>query len=400
MEVRAGDGGAGVASFQRRKGRPSGKPIGGSGGRGGDVYLEANPEMSTLLQYERLPHQRAGSGSHGEGELRHGRDGDDLVLAVPLGTVVTDEAGTVIADLAAEGQRVLVAKGGRGGMGNAAFVGKARRAPTYAEQGEFGEEKTLFLELKLVADAALVGFPNAGKSTLISAVSAARPKVADYPFTTLQPHLGVVAIDDRVFVLADIPGIISGAAEGKGLGLEFLRHIERARVIVYLLDPSPLQTLNEAEQLEALRAELAAYSIELSQRPVLVVVSKADLMTEPPPLDALVVSSATGQGLNPLLHAIADAVAAAERDAPVRPGYQLHRPGAPPFQIAQEGATWVVTGREVERAIALDDLTVPEAADVVAQRLERLGVDVALKRLGAEPGDEVRIGEVVFELWP
>jgi GTP-binding protein len=283
-------------------------------------------------------------------------------------------------------------------MGNAAFVSKARKAPTYSEQGEFGEERVLLLELKLVADAALVGFPNAGKSTLISAVSAARPKIADYPFTTLQPHLGVVTIDDRIFVLADIPGLIEGAAEGKGLGHEFLRHTERARVIVYLLDPSPLQSVSVADQLATLRHELAAYSLELANRPAVVAVSKMDVV-EPAaiPEGALAVSAVTGEGIPVLLHAIADVVADARREAPPRPGFQLHRPVAAPFAVTREGTTWVVAGRDVERAVALDDLTVGEAADLVAERLERLGVDEALAAAGAEQGDEVRIGSVVFE---
>lgn len=396
--VRGGAGGAGVSSFQRRKGKPRGKPNGGSGGGGGNVYLEADPDVSTLLRYERQPHHQAGSGGHGEGELRHGRTGDDLVLGVPLGTVVKEEDGTLLADLVSAGQRISVGKGGRGGKGNAAFVSRARRAPSYSEQGEFGEEYVLNLELKLVADAALVGFPNAGKSTLIAAVSAARPKIADYPFTTLTPNLGVVSIDDRIFVLADIPGLIEGAAEGKGLGHEFLRHIERSRVIIYLLDPSPLQTVTVPDQLTTLRRELAAYSEDLSQRPSLVVVSKADLVADPTDVpDGHVVSAVSGVGLPALLHAIADAVDVAHKEAPPRPGFQLHRPIATRFRIDREGATWVVTGRDVERAIALDDLTVAEAADVVAERLEGLGVDSALADAGAQPGDDVRIGSMVFE---
>jgi GTP-binding protein len=396
--VRGGDGGAGVASFQRRKGLPRGKPNGGSGGDGGDVYLEADERVATLLPLDRKPHHQADSGGHGEGELRHGPSGKPHVVGVPLGTLVRDEQGMVIADLVAPGQRVLVARGGRGGMGNAAFVSKARKAPTYSEQGEFGEERVLLLELKLIADAALVGFPNAGKSTLISAVSAARPKIADYPFTTLQPHLGVVTIDDRIFVLADIPGLIEGAAEGKGLGHEFLRHTERARVIVYLLDPSPLQSVAVADQLETLRRELAAYSEDLASRPAVVAVSKTDIVEAPPlPDGAFAISAVTGEGIPVLLHAIADRVALARQEAPPRPGYQLHQPLTAPFTVSRMGTTWVVAGRDVERAIGLDDLTVGEAADVVAERLRRLGVDEALAAAGAEQGDEVRIGSVVFE---
>ncbi len=267
IEVKAGDGGAGVASFLRQKGRPRGKPTGGSGGRGGDVVLVADPDVASLLDYTRHPHWAAGSGTHGEGDLRHGRRGADRELPVPLGTVVRDPAGTVLADLVDPGQRVTVARGGRGGKGNAAFVGRAHRAPSYAEQGEYGEEAALTLELRLLADAALIGFPNAGKSTLISRLSAARPKVADYPFTTLEPHLGVVEIGDRQFVLADIPGLVEGAADGRGLGHEFLRHTERARVLVVLLDPTALQVEDVATQLGVLRNELARHSPELARRP-------------------------------------------------------------------------------------------------------------------------------------
>ena len=229
VHLRAGNGGAGVVAYQRTKGRPKGKPQGGNGGAGGDVIVEADPSVATLLRYQRQPHHRATDGTHGEGDLRHGRGGEDLVLSVPLGTMVIDDHGTVLADLVEPGHRLVAVRGGRGGRGNAAFVSPKLRAPAIAEQGEYGPEGWFTLELKLAADAALIGFPNAGKSTLISTVSAAKPKVADYPFTTLQPHLGVVSVDEREFVLADIPGLIEGAADGKGLGLEFLRHVERAQ---------------------------------------------------------------------------------------------------------------------------------------------------------------------------
>ncbi|MBT8203197.1 MAG: Obg family GTPase CgtA, partial [Acidimicrobiia bacterium] len=241
MYARGGDGGAGVAAFQKLRGKPKGKPEGGSGGRGGAVIVRADESVASLLDLKRHPHQRAGSGTHGEGDVRHGRRGDDLIVPVPLGTVIRLEDGTLLADLVRHGQEVVVAAGGRGGRGNQALITPALRAPTFAEQGEYGEEITVTLEVKLIADAALIGFPNAGKSTLIAAVSAAKPKIADYPFTTLQPNLGVVEVEGRDFVLADIPGLIEGAAEGKGLGHEFLRHVERARVLVVLLDPSSLQ---------------------------------------------------------------------------------------------------------------------------------------------------------------
>ncbi len=408
ITVRAGDGGAGVVSFRRVKGRPRGRPEGGSGGAGGDVHLRADESASTLLTYQRHPHHHASSGRHGQGDLRHGGEGEDLVLPVPPGTVVRDPDGTILADLVIPGQKVMVARGGRGGRGNAAFVGRAHRAPTFAEQGEYGEERTLALELKLLADAAIVGYPNAGKSTLIARVSAARPKIADYPFTTLEPHLGVVEIDDRQFVLADIPGLIEGAAQGKGLGHEFLRHTERARALVMLLDPSPLQQAAAHRQLAVLEQELAAYSEELAARPRIVAVNKADLPEatgaaadmQERSVDVHLVSAATGRGIPRLLHAIADAVEQARRFAPERSGFVLHRPAPPRFEVRREESTWVVEGREAERAVALDDLTLPEAADLVARRLAGLGVDKALLRAGAQAGDDVRIGGLVFSFEP
>ncbi len=359
--------------------------------------------MASLLEYRRRPHRRAGAGAHGRGDLQHGRRGEDLYLAVPLGTVVHDEDGTVLADLVEPGQQVRVARGGRGGRGNATFAGPEHKAPTFAEQGEYGEERAVELEIKLLADAALVGFPNAGKSTLISRVSAAHPKVADYPFTTLEPHLGVVTVDDREFVLADIPGLVEGAADGRGLGHDFLRHVERARVLVILLDPSPLQAVPAADQHAVLLAELRQHAEELAARPRIVAVNKADLGDAAQQAAAdlgggvHVVSAVTGDGLDRLMHAVADLVDEAERAAPEREGFVLHRPVAAAFEIDRDGDEWVVRGRAAERAVALADLTVPEAADFAARRLARLGVDDALRAAGAEPGDDVRIGDLVFE---
>ena len=401
VHLRAGNGGAGVVSYQRTKGRPKGKPQGGNGGNGGDVIVEADPSVATLLRYQRQPHHRATDGTHGEGDMRHGRGGEDLVISVPLGTMIIDEQGTVLADLVEPGHRLVVVKGGRGGRGNAAFVSPKLRAPAIAEQGEYGPEGWFTLELKLAADAALIGFPNAGKSTLISTVSAAKPKVADYPFTTLQPHLGVVAVDEREFVLADIPGLIEGAADGKGLGLEFLRHVERARVLVILLDPSPLQSQPVKDQLRILLNELERYLPELVERPRLVVVSKGDLpeateaAREVP--GAMLVSAATRAGLDRFLHATADLVDQAMKASPDRPGFVLHRPVVVDLDVRREGNVWVVEGQSARRAVAFADLTVPAAARIASQRLARIGVDRALLEAGAEPGDDVRIGELVFE---
>ena len=400
VSLRAGNGGAGVASFARQKGRPKGRPTGGNGGAGGSVILRADPSVATLLRYQRNPHHAAGDGTHGEGDLRHGRNGEDLVLPVPLGTIVFDEDGTLIADLVEEGQQVTAVPGGRGGLGNAAFVGPANKAPSIAEQGEFGAERWFTLEMKLLADAALIGFPNAGKSTFIARVSAAKPKIADYPFTTLEPNLGVVSFDGREFVLADIPGLIEGAAEGKGLGHEFLRHTERARVLVILLDPSETQPEAPADQLAILEREIGDYSPELADRPRIKLINKADaydvgqLSTD---LEAMPVSALTGEGLNDALHAIADLVELAQRQAPERRGYVLHRPLGPSFSIEREADGWRVTGRAAERAVAFADLTNVEAADMAARRLARLGVEESLRAAGAVDGDEVRIGELAFE---
>jgi GTP-binding protein len=403
VALRAGNGGAGVAAFERSKGRPKGKPSGGNGGPGGSVILRADPSVATLLRYQRNPHHAAAHGGHGEGDLRHGRTGDDLVLPVPLGTVVVDDHGVLIADLVTPGQEVVAVEGGRGGLGNAAFVSPSRKAPSLAEQGEYGREEWFTLELKLLADAALIGFPNAGKSTFISRVSAAKPKIADYPFTTLEPNLGVVSFDDREFVLADIPGLIEGAAEGKGLGHEFLRHTERARALVILLDPAETQTEAPATQLEILSREIRDYSKELAERPRVVLVNKADAYDVSPVVEAtgaLPVSALTGEGMGEALHAIANMVEQAEREAPARRGFVLHRPLGPGFEVTREGAGWRVSGLAAERAVAMADLTVPEAADLVARRLSRLGVDAALQDAGALTGDEVRIGELSFEFTP
>lgn len=410
--VRGGAGGAGIASFAKRKGKPRGKPDGGSGGPGGNVVIRADSSVSTLLEYARRPHRRAADGTHGQGALRHGRRGEDEVLGVPPGTVIIDADGTVIADLVEEGQSIVVAEGGRGGLGNAGLVNRNLKAPGFAEQGEYGIEREIILELKLMADAALIGFPNAGKSTIIAAVSAARPKIADYPFTTLVPNLGVVEVGDRQFVLADVPGLIEGAAEGKGLGHEFLRHTERARVLVYVLDPSDLQTLGVGEQFDVLAAELTAHMPGLAERPSLVLLNKSDLgelsvaraELEKRNLTADVISAASGEGLDKAMATIADTLdaipARSQRDPERAGGYMLHRPVDTDLAVEATAAGWVVSGRAAERAVAFNDLTIPIAADLAAARLKSAGVDEALMAAGAKPGDDVRIGDIVFEFQP
>ncbi len=403
LHVKAGDGGAGAVSFRREAHVAKGGPDGGDGGTGGDVWLVADRDTASLLGFRDHPHRRAANGTHGMGKGRHGQSGRDATVAVPEGTVVRDRDGSVLADLVHHGDRWLGARGGQGGRGNARFLSNRRRAPSFAEQGETGEERWFNLELKLMADVALVGFPNAGKSTLISAISAAKPKVADYPFTTLEPHLGVVRVDDSEFVVADIPGLIEGASEGRGLGHQFLRHVERARALVILIDPVAPAGPDPQEQLRILLAELASYRPALLDRPRLVVGSKADAA----PDDAwpeMRISAATGAGVRALLNELAELVVEARAAAAAgdeRAGFVIHRPQPEGVAVEREpDGTFVVHGRPAERAVALSDLTNAQALAYAQNRLHRLGVDRALARAGARQGDLVRIGGFTFEFEP
>ncbi len=323
IQVRSGDGGRGCVAFRREKYRPKGGPSGGNGGRGGDVILEADPGLSTLLQYRFNPLHRAGRGEHGRGNDQYGRDGEDAILRVPVGTLVRDaESGELIADLTEPGQRVVVARGGRGGLGNMHFATSVNQAPRYAQPGEPGEERTLLLELKLLADVGLLGFPNAGKSTFVARVTAARPKIAEYPFTTLVPQLGMVAHKDVHFVLADIPGLVEGAAEGRGLGHRFLRHVERCRVLLHLVDGAPLdEGRDPATDYRTLRRELERYSPALAGKPEVLAVNKtdlpdgraaADLLEECLGRPVLRVSAATGAGVDAVLDAVIEALSTGE----------------------------------------------------------------------------------------
>ena len=402
IHVKAGDGGAGSVSFRREAHVAKGGPDGGDGGSGGDVWLVADHNVASLLAFKDQPFRRAGDGTHGQGKRRHGAAGRELLVPVPEGTVVLDRDGTVLADLVRARDRYLAAEGGRGGRGNARFLSNRRRAPAFAEQGEEGEERWLRLELKLLADVALVGFPNVGKSTLISRISAAKPKVADYPFTTLEPHLGVVRLDDGYeFVVADIPGLIEGASQGRGLGHRFLRHIERARVLCVLLDLAPVAERPPAEQLEVLLAELAAYQPDLLERERVVIGSRADLVADgavPGEVELdLRVSAVTGAGVAQLTGRLADAVRRARAALPAPSQFVVHRPVRAGYEVVREGGGWVVEGREATRAVALSDLTRPDALAEAQRRLHRLGVDRALARAGAQPGDPVRIGSLVFD---
>ncbi len=397
--VKGGDGGAGAVSMRREAHVAKGGPDGGDGGHGGSVWLRADHNVSSLLAFRDHPHRRATDGKHGQGKRRHGATADDLIVSVPVGTLVRDPDGEVLADLTEDGQQWLAAKGGTGGRGNARFLSNSMRAPSFAEQGEVVAEQWLRLELKLFADVALVGFPNVGKSTLISRISAARPKVADYPFTTLEPHLGVVDLDDAgSMVVADIPGLIEGAADGRGLGHQFLRHVERARVLVLLLDAAEWDGTSMDEQERILVRELGRFRPDLLDRPRLVIESRSDLV-DGSAGPRLAVSAVTGQGIPELIEAMAMLVAEArEVDATVSTEMPVIRPDVPGVWVdrADDGA-FVVHGRAAQRAVALSDLTDADAQIYMRAQLAKVGVDRALARAGAAPGDTVRIGQLEFD---
>lgn len=400
LNVKAGDGGAGCVAFRREAHVNRGGPDGGDGGSGGDVWLIANHNIASLLAFKDYPHRKAGNGRHGEGKRRHGANGDSKEILVPVGTIVRNPEGQILADLSISGSKWLAAEGGRGGKGNARFLSNRRRAPSFAEQGEHGEEQWFRLELKLLADVALVGFPNVGKSTLISRISAARPKIADYPFTTLVPNLGVVRTrDDFEMVVADIPGLISGASEGKGLGHQFLRHVERARVLVILLDLAAYDDTPPSKQLEGLLKELESYQPDLLGRPRVLVASKCDVGVFDVPEGCISISSVTGHGLKEAVLEMERLVIQARSETPVtNEEVIIHRPRPKGITVvvADDGA-YAVLGREAERAVALNDLTNIEALQYVQSSLEKLGVNKALKRAGIKQDDLVRIAGLEFE---
>ena len=403
LNVRGGDGGAGAVAVRREAHVPLGGPDGGDGGKGGDVWLEADRNVSSLLAFRDHPHRKATSGAHGQGKRKHGPGGTDLVVAVPEGTTVHDQSGELLADLVNAGDRWLAAAGGRGGRGNARFLSNRRRAPSFAEQGEPGQERWLNLELRLLADVALVGFPNVGKSTLISRISAAKPKIADYPFTTLEPNLGVVRMDEGdELVVADIPGLIEGASEGRGLGHQFLRHIERARALVVLIDLAAGTAEEPAEQERILLAELEGHQPDLVTRPRVVAGSRVDV-ADPARLDAWsgpTFSGVTGTGVPELVGAMAQAVREARSAEPAPEPFVVHHPAPEGLAIHRiDTGAYVVEGRAVERAVALSDLTNLEALAYVQERLKSLGVDKALAKAGASEGDTVHIGSFTFDYY-
>ncbi|MEU0469134.1 MULTISPECIES: GTPase ObgE [unclassified Amycolatopsis] len=424
IHVAAGDGGHGCASIHREKFKPLGGPDGGNGGNGGDVRLVVDPNVHTLLDFHFHPHAKATNGRQGQGSHRAGAAGETLELKVPDGTVVMSEDGEVLADLVGPGTTFVAAQGGRGGLGNAALASKARKAPGFALLGEPGEERSLVLELRSVADAGLLGFPSAGKSSLISVLSAAKPKIADYPFTTLVPNLGVVNAGDTVFTMADVPGLIPGASEGKGLGLDFLRHIERCAVLVHVVDCATYDPGRDpVSDVDALEAELARYTPalggELDSRPRVVVLNKIDVPDaaelaemvrgefEARGLPVFEVSTVTRQGLRELTFALAKEV---EKYRAAQPEAEPTRIVLRPVAVDDSGFTieedpeepggFIVRGARPERWIRQTDFGNDEAVGYLADRLNRLGVEDALAKRGAEPGCPVTIGNITFEWEP
>jgi GTPase len=430
LRVQAGHGGNGCASIHREKFKPLGGPDGGNGGRGGDVILEVDASSATLLDFHRRPVRRAGNGRQGEGSNRTGADGSDLVIPVPNGTEVKTADGEVLADLVGVGTRFVAAKGGRGGLGNAALASPRRKAPGFALKGEPGQHRDLILELKTIADVGLVGFPNVGKSSIIAAMSAARPKIADYPFTTLIPNLGVVEAGDVQFVVADVPGLIPGASQGKGLGHDFLRHVERCSALVHVLDCATEEPgRSPAADLDVIEEELAAYGdatgVELVTRPRLIALNKIDVPAareragqakpgfEARGYQVYEISAATGEGLRQLGFAMAALVAADRVDPRTRPAeppaqrvkVTVKAADEPGFEVVRIGeSSFLILGEKPRRWVQQTDFGNDEAVGYLADRLARLGVEEALAEAGAEAGAEVLIGEpddaVVFDWDP
>jgi len=411
--VKAGGGGNGVVSFRREKWVPFGGPDGGDGGDGGDVVVMADSAVTSLRAFKQKRYYKAAGGRAGGGKKRHGRKGEDLILTVPVGTVVSYKSqidgDSLIADLDQPGQQTVVARGGKGGLGNAHFATSTNQAPQIAQKGEEGEENSIILELKLIADVGLIGYPNVGKSTLLAAVSAAKPKIASYPFTTREPVLGVVEIGQRSFVLAEIPGLIDGAHLGRGLGHDFLRHIVRTKMLIHLIDGS---SSSPAEDMAQVNTELSLFDSALGQKPQLVVVNKIDLPQVKARLaeikdsfaaagtKAFFVSAASGEGLAELMaETMSRLQSAAGSEAGIKIPRKVFRPqprGVAP-RVHKEGDSFVVTAPELERIITRTDVTSPRLPREFRRQLVRLGVTKALERAGVKPGDSVRCGNLEWE---
>lgn len=418
--VKAGDGGNGSMHFRHEKFAPMGGPDGGDGGRGGSVYIEATPNLNTLIDYRYRQHFKAGAGLAGARQKMHGASGDDTVLSVPCGTIVRDaETLNIVADLVDEGQRVMVARGGRGGLGNVHFATATHQAPHEAQNGEPGEETWLLLELRLIADVGLVGYPNAGKSTLLSVVTAAKPKIADYPFTTLTPNLGVVGVgqpasgDEFGFVLADIPGLIEGAAQGVGLGHEFLRHVQRTRLLLHILDGAAPER-DAWQDFLTINQELHEYDEQLALRPQVVVFNKMDLpeaqaqwttfkaTAEKQGYTVFPISAAAHQGTAELMAFTANRLQELRREEAERAAQTLASGVGPvlrpqpedAYTVAQENGMYIVRGKRVERAVSMTNLESDEGMDRLQVTLQKMGVTLALEKAGVQIGDKVRFGKV------
>ncbi len=407
--IKGGDGGNGIVAFRREKYVPLGGPSGGDGGRGGSVIFMADEGLNTLIDFKYKRHFKADRGSHGQGKNMHGSRGEDLLVKVPVGTIIKDDdSGRVIADLTYHGQEVVAASGGRGGKGNARFASSIQKAPSFAEKGEPGEEKWLKMELKLLADVGLVGFPNAGKSTLISRISAARPKIADYPFTTLAPNLGVVETKNRSsFVVADIPGIIDGAHRGAGLGLNFLRHIERNRIFWFVLDAAETDGRNVVADFKALRHELGLYKEELLERPFFIVANKMDISgayEKARDLKAshgdhvFCISAVTGAGIEELVEETFKLLQSLPpEESVIEEEMIVAYEEEPPFEIQFEAGVYEVRGKRIDKLVAMTDLNNQEAVERFQRTIQYMGLEDALKKRGIKNGDTVRISKWEFE---
>ncbi len=411
INVKAGDGGNGCVAFRREKYVPFGGPSGGDGGRGGSIIFEADEGLRTLVDFRYKRHYKAERGQHGMGKTMHGKSGEDTIVRVPVGTQVRHaETGRLIADLVRHGQKAVVARGGRGGRGNARFATPKHKAPRFAEKGEPGEELWVELELKLLADVGLVGFPNAGKSTLISRISAARPKIADYPFTTIQPNLGVVRLDEGVsFVVADIPGLIEGAHDGVGLGHRFLRHVERTRLLIHVVDTAGSEGRDPLNDFAVINRELEQYDPELAARHQIIAANKTDLpeaaanlarMREAlePRYEIFPISALTGEGIPALLYRTAELLKTLPppkvwEPEPIAEDDEF----APPFTVEAVNDYYVVRSKDVERVVAMTDLENPEAVFRLQQTLQKMGLEDALRAEGIREGDTVVIGDFEFE---
>jgi GTPase len=416
INVKAGDGGNGVVAFRREKFVPDGGPSGGDGGRGGDIVFYVDEGLRTLMDFRYRRHFKGNRGEHGQGKNMHGKRGETIEIAVPPGTIIfDDDTGEKVADLVNPSDRVIVARGGRGGRGNARFTSSVNRAPRMAENGEPGQQRWLRLELKLLADVGLVGLPNAGKSTLLASVTEARPKIADYPFTTMTPQLGVVSVEmDKSFVLADIPGLIEGAHSGAGLGHDFLKHIERTRLLIHVLDVAPADGHDPLDDFQTIETELASYDQRLARRPRIVALNKIDIVASEDGLNHIkrnledlgyevhLISAVTTRGVQELMQRVftlleelpADVIPEAEEEVD-----RVYTMEPARYRIEKDGSLYIVRGEDVERMVAMTNFDNEEAVDRLQNAIRKMGIEDALAKKGLKNGDTVSIRGVEFEYY-